>query len=231
MFLALIRTPAALSLTLFLACSSHAATKAEPPLSLDDCQVLMGQKQVSAYKKWRADALAMANQGHRGAIRALAGVANNLMACHEEALVPDQGWTVTTSTGDGSSETNSPPGIPDIAKRPAVLADLKDLVARAHAAGAFDPAYKRISAEWVAKYAVALGDAKPQAYEDAAGAYQLDCVLKHAIGKRDVQYSCQADRRVLAQLLPGVPAAFRAQADQRAAQWAQRFNPAWVDED
>ncbi|MEK8032549.1 hypothetical protein AACH06_17135 [Ideonella sp. DXS29W] len=214
---------------MIITASTHAATPSEASLDLDDCEVLIGQRQASAYKKWRAEMQALSQKGDRQAIVALAGVANNVMACHEEALVPEQGWSMSLSTPGGTTETQSPTGIPDIGKRPGVLADLKQLVDRTHSAGAFDPAYRRISAEWVTKYSSVLQDRLAQAYEDAAGAYQSDCVLKRAIGKRDLQFSCAADRRVLAQLVPLVPADVRAQADKRAAEWAKALNPALPD--
>lgn len=205
-----------------LAPSIHAAE-----LDLADCDILTGGKAAATYQRWLQTNGREADGGDREAIRNRAAVASNVLACHEEKLTGDIGWSVieTTASGKNAGDTQStlPPGIANIEKHAAAFKSLKDAVRYSHQAGAFDPGYKSISAQTVARYAGALPEALEQGYEDAAGAYEFDCVLKRSFGKRVTAISCTIDRTARAQLLPLVAPARRAVLDAQGRAWAGKM--------
>ncbi len=195
-------------------------------LDLADCDILTGGKAAATYKSWLQTNGREADGGDREAIRNRAAVAGNVLACHEEKLTGDSGWGVieTTASGKNAGDTQSklPPGIANIEKHAAAFKSLKDAVRYSHQAGAFDPGYRSISAQTVARYAGALPELLEQGYEDAAGAYEFDCVLKRAFGKRVTAVSCTIDRTTRAQLLPLVAPARRQALDAQGRAWAEK---------
>lgn len=195
-------------------------------LDLADCDILTGGKAAATYKSWLQTNGREADGGDREAIRNRAAVAGNVLACHEEKLTGDSGWGVieTTASGKNAGDTQSklPPGIANIEKHAAAFKSLKDAVRYSHQAGAFDPGYRSISAQTVARYAGALPELLEQGYEDAAGAYEFDCVLKRAFGKRVTAVSCTIDRTTRAQLLPLVAPARRQALDALGRAWAEK---------
>jgi hypothetical protein len=150
----------------------------------------------------------------------------NRLACLEEEETGDEGWSVIeTSRDDGEaavSEMSQPAGIADIARKPKALKALKDAVRHTHQAGAFDPGYRSVSAETVAKYAAALPELVEQAYADIAGVYEFDCLQKRKYGKRDSKTACIVARNARAKLTPAVPAARRAVFDEAGRDWASK---------
>ena len=197
---------------------AHAAS-----LELDDCRVLIGGRSAAAYKAWKAEATRLAAGGDADATRSLAAEANNRLVCHEEAVTGDAGWTVIQSSPDtGSTETTGPTGIADIQNRPAALAALKDAVSLAHQAGSFDPGYRAIAATLVARYQRVLPDRLESAYEDAAGVYEFDCVLKRAYGRRAAGAACASSRAVRAQLMRHLAPERRSRLDLAGRTWAEQ---------
>lgn len=211
------------SALLFFLITSGASAHAEK-VSLDDCNLLLA-------KPVRADLQALLNKNRRLAAegnadskKLLAAEANNRLACFEEKLTENSGWAVTMTSADGSSETSSTPGIPNIKKNPEAFAALKDAVKYTHDAGAGDPAYRDMSAQIVLRYLSTLPESLETAYEDIAGANHLECVLKRKFGKRDTKFVCASQRSSLAQLSVKLPADRRAALDARAQQWAENLS-------
>jgi hypothetical protein len=214
-----------------LLCIVSASASAAESLDLADCDVLFGKKDRAAFGQWISEARQHAEAGQRRAKRALAGVANNTMACQEEeAGGGDSAWSISVSSEDENDdtvvETQAPMGIPDIQRQPAAMKALREVIAQTHSVGQFDPGYRALSAEWVLKYAKVLPELLPQAYEDAAGAYHFDCVAKGTYGKRLRESACADERHLIRQLSPLVPARQRETADRRAAAWARTVDPA-----
>jgi hypothetical protein len=210
----------ALLLSSVLISGAQAAT-----FDLSDCAVLSGKQSASAYKKWKTDNQRRADAGEQDAVRHRAAVAMNWLACLQEAESGDEGWTIVEQGGDadkgGVSKTTGPAGIPEIAKKPASLKALKEALRYSHQAGAFDPGYRGMSAQLAARYATALPESVEDAYADAAGAYEFDCVLKRPYDKRDSKFACAMIRPAKAQLSLKVAPARRAQLDATAKAWAQ----------
>ncbi|MFZ6875581.1 hypothetical protein ACO0LF_26235 [Undibacterium sp. Di27W] len=205
----------------FLALTSASSQAAK--ISLDDCDLITAKPLRADFQTWLNKNRKLAGEGNVEALTMLAAEANNRLACLEEKLTEKSGWTMTMSSADGTSETTSNPGIPNIKKNPDAYAALKDAVKYTHLAGVTDPAYRGMSAELVLRYQTTLPDALETAYEDVAGANQLECVLKRKFGKRDAQYACSSHRTTLAQLTTKIPAERRAALDQKAQQWAADF--------
>lgn len=206
-------------LGLALTCASSQAAK----ISLDDCDLITAKPLRADFKDWLVKNRKLAAEGNVEAQTYVAAEANNRLACLEEKITEKSGWSVTMSGGDGASETTSNPGIPNIKKNADAYAALKDAVKYTHQAGANDPAYRSMSAQLVLRYQTVLPEALETAYEDVAGAHQLECVLKRQFGKRDAQYACMSNRSTLAQLITKIPAERRAVLDQKAQQWAADF--------
>ncbi|MBC3907455.1 hypothetical protein [Undibacterium umbellatum] len=204
---------------LALTCASSQAAK----ISLDDCDLITAKPLRADFQTWLNKNRKLAVEGNVEALTMLAAEANNRLACMEEKITEKSGWSMTMSSGDGSSETTSNAGIPNIKKHADAYAALKDAVKYAHQAGASDPAYRGISAQLVLRYHSVLPEALETAYEDVAGANQLECVLKRKFGKRDAQYACASHRTTLAQLTTKIPAERRVALDQKAQQWAAEF--------
>jgi len=202
-----------------LNCASSQAAK----ISLDDCDLITAKPLRADFQAWLNKNRKLAMEGNIESQTYVAAEANNRLACIEEKITEKSGWTMTMSSGDGTSETTSNPGIPNIKKNADAYAALKDAVKYTHLAGASDPAYRGMSAQLVLRYQSVLPEALETAYEDVAGANQLECVLKRKFGKRDAQYACASHRTTLAQLTTKVPAERRAILDQRAQQWAADF--------
>lgn len=196
----------------------HAAS-----LELSDCDILIGKKSNAAYKGWLKDNQKEAEAGDRDAIRLRAIEALNRLACYEEELTGDEGWGMTMTTSDGSSETHLPPGIPDIRKQPAAWRALNQAVKYGHQAGAFDVGHKGAAAELVVRYAADLPQQLEAAYEDAAGVYEYDCVLKRRFGRRDRDAGCASGRTMRARLTPLVSAERRQALDATARVWAKQL--------
>lgn len=192
-------------------------------LDLNDCKVLMGQKSVKAYQGWLNQQRKEAAQGHLEALRMLAAEANNRFVCHEEAVLGDQGWGITIES-QGVTESKEPSGIAQIQGKPQAFEALKEAVSRAHQAGQYDPGYRAISASLVAKYKQALPDQIESAYEDIAGNYEFDCVLKRQYGKRNSKSACVMARSTKAQLFQSIGDARRAQLDTAGRRWAETLS-------
>jgi len=206
-------------LGLALTCASSQAAK----ISLDDCELITAKPLRADFKDWLAKNRKLAADGNLEAQTYVAAEANNRLACLEERITENSGWSMTMSSGDGTSETTSSPGIPNIKKNADAYAALKDAVKYTHQAGANDPAYRGMSAQLVLRYQAVLPEALETAYEDVAGANQLECVLKRQFGKRDAKYACASHRTTLAQLTTKISAERRAVLDQKAQQWAADF--------
>jgi hypothetical protein len=192
-------------------------------LDLSDCDVLIGKKANAAYKGWLKDNGKAADGGEREAIRLRAIEAHNRLACHEEAITGDEGWGVIMTSGDGTSETHLPPGIPNIRKQPAAWRTLNEAVKYGHQAGAFDVGQKGAAAELVVRYAADLPQFLEAAYEDAAAVYEHDCVLKRQFGRRDRDAGCTSARTARARLIPLVAPERRKALDASARQWAEQL--------
>lgn len=208
---------------LTLACAAYGAQTFAADLQLDDCDVLLGHKQAADYKAWKAGALQAAAQNDLDALRELAAESNNRLVCQEEVLTGDSGWAITEETSDGVAQTTRAAGIPNIRKQPAAYAALKDAVRYNHEVGRVDPGYRALSASLVARYAQALPEALDDAYGDAMGAYEFDCVLKRKFGRRLQDAACADDRQTLAQLRTKVSADKRAALDEAARTWAREL--------
>ncbi|MFZ6733985.1 hypothetical protein ACO0LG_18800 [Undibacterium sp. Ji42W] len=115
-------------------------------------------------------------------------------------------------------------GIPNIKKNADAFTALKDAVKYTHQTGTNDPAYRGMSAQLVLRYQAVLPEALETAYEDVAGANQLEYVLKRQFGKRDANYAFVSHRTTLAQLTMKISAERRAVLDQKAPQWAANFH-------
>ncbi|MQA39133.1 hypothetical protein [Rugamonas aquatica] len=198
--------------------SAHAAG-----LELSDCDILIGKKSNAAYKDWLKDNQKEADAGDRDAIRLRAIEAHNRLACYEEKLTGDNGWGMTMTSSDGSSETRQPPGIANIRKQPAAWRTLNQAVKYGHQAGAFDVGLKGASAELVVRYAAELPQQLEAAYEDAAAVYEYDCVLKRQFGRRDRNAGCASGRAARARLIPMVAAERRQALDASARLWAEQL--------
>jgi hypothetical protein len=198
--------------------SAHAAE-----LELDDCDILIGKKSNAAYNTWRKQNQKEADAGDRDAIRMRASEAHNRLACHEEKLTGDTGWGMIMTSPDGTSETHLPPGITAIRKHPAAWRTLNQAVQYGHQAGAFDVGQKGAVAELVVRYAADLPQQLEAAYEDAAGVYEYDCVLKRQFGRRDRAAGCASARTARARLIPLVAAERRQALDAAARLWAERL--------
>lgn len=196
-------------------------------LDLSDCRIINGKRAAAEYKAWRVENGKLAGQGDRDAIGMRAADANNRLACQEEVLTGNSGWSVTVSSSDpkqaGESTTTTPAGIADIRRHPQAWNTLKEAVRLTRQAGAFDPGFKSISAQIVLRYAHALPDQLEAAYSDAEGAYEYDCVLKKPFGERNTDAACTADRSARAQLLPLVKPARREALDAAAHAWAEQL--------
>jgi hypothetical protein len=191
-------------------------------LDLSECSILSGKKSATAYKKWVDANQRRADAGDQDAIRERAGVANNRLACLEEELTGDAGYSVTFSQGEGSTtETTGPAGIAQIEKNATAFKALKEAVKYTHEAGRFDPGYKSMSAQTVARYANVLPEHLEVAYADAAGAYAFDCVLKRSVGHRQAEDACPMIRPARAQLMRKVAPARRAALDAEGQAWAK----------
>ena len=202
-----------------LACAgAHAAE-----LDLSDCDVLIGKKSNAAYKGWLKDNQKEAEAGDREAIRLRAIEAHNRLACHEEVLTGDDGWGMTITSADGTSESHLPPGIADIRKHPAAWRALNQAVKYGRQAGAFDVGHKGAAAELVVRYAADLPQQLEPAYEDAAAVYEYDCVLKRQFGRRDRDAGCASARTARARLIPLVAAERRKALDASARRWAEQL--------
>lgn len=199
--------------------SAHAAG-----LELSDCDILIGKKSNAGYKDWLKTNQKQAEAGDREAIRLRAIEAHNRLACHEEKLTGDAGWGSIVTSADGSSETTLPPGIPDIRKHPAAWRALNQAVQYGQQAGAFDVGHRGAVAELVVRYAADLPKQLEAAYEDAAGVYEYDCVLKRQFGKRDRAAGCASARTARARLIPLVAPARRQALDASARQWAEAIH-------
>jgi hypothetical protein len=199
--------------------SAHAAG-----LELSDCDILIGKKSNAAYKDWLKSNQKQAEAGDREAIRLRAIEAHNRLACHEEKLTGDEGWGSIVTAADGSSETTLAPGIPDIRKHPAAWRALTQAVQYGHQAGAFDVGHRGAAAELVVRYAADLPQQLEAAYEDAAGVYEYDCILKRQFGKRDRATGCASARTARARLIPLVAPARRQALDVAARQWAEQLH-------
>lgn len=210
---------AAILICLALNCASSQAAK----ISLDDCDLITAKPLRADFKDWLAKNRKLAVEGNVEAQTYVAAEANNRLACLEEKITEKSGWSVTMTSGDGTSETTSNPGIPNIKKNADAYAALKDAVKYTHQAGVNDPAYRGMSAQLVLRYQTVLPEALETAYEDVAGANQLECVLKRKFGNRNAQYACTSHRTTLAQLTTKVSAERRAVLDQKARQWAEDF--------
>ena len=204
-------------------CATYGAQTLAASLELDDCDVLIGHKQAADYKAWKAGALKAAAQNDLDALRELAAESNNRLVCQQEALTGDSGWAITEETSDGVSQTTQTAGIPNIRKQPAAFAALKDAVRYNHEVGRVDPGYRALSASLVARYASDLPEAVDDAYADAMGAYEFDCVLKRKFGRRLQDAACADDRQTLAQLRTKVSAEKRAVLDEAARTWAREL--------
>ncbi len=210
---------AGILICLALTCASSQAAK----ISLDDCDLITAKPLRADFKDWLTKNRKLAADGNVEAQTYVAAEANNRLACLEEKTTEKSGWSVTMTSGDGTSETTSNPGIPNIKKNADAYAALKDAVKYTHQAGANDPAYRGMSAQLVLRYHTVLSEALETAYEDVAGANQLECVLKRKFGNRNAQYACTSHRTTLAQLTTKVSAERRAVLDQKAQQWAADF--------
>lgn len=197
--------------------SAHAAG-----LELSDCDILIGKKSNAEYKDWLKTNQKQAEAGDRDAIRLRAIEAHNRLACYEQKLTGNNGWGMIITSADGTSETKLPPGITDIRKQPAAWRALNQAVQYGHQAGAFDVGQKGALAELVARYAADLPQQLESAYEDAAGVYEYDCVLKRQFGRRDRNASCASSRTARAQLIPLVAPERRQVLDASAHQWAKQ---------
>lgn len=192
-------------------------------LDLSDCDILIGKKSAAAYQGWLKDNHKQAEAGDRDAIQVRAIEAFNRLACHEEAVTGDEGWGVTMTSADGASESHQPAGIVGIRKQPGAWRALNQAVKFGHQAGAFDVGVRGAAADLVARYAADLPQQLEGAYEDAAGVYEYDCVLKRRFGRRDREAGCASARASRARLIPLVPAARRQTLDASARQWAERL--------
>ncbi|MFZ6775779.1 hypothetical protein ACO0LD_03030 [Undibacterium sp. Ji83W] len=210
---------AGILICLALTCASSQAAK----ISLDDCDLITAKPLRADFKDWLTRNRKLAAEGDVEAQTYVAAEANNRLACLEEKITEKSGWSVTMTSGDGTSETTSNPGIQNIKKNADAYAALKDAVKYTHQAGANDPAYRGMSAQLVLRYQTVLPEALEPAYEDVAGANQLECVLKRKFGNRNAQYACTSHRTTLAQLTAKVSAERRAVLDQKAQQWAADF--------
>ncbi|MES2037411.1 MAG: hypothetical protein V4495_06205 [Pseudomonadota bacterium] len=210
---------AGILICLALTCARSQAAK----ISLDDCDLITAKPLRADFKDWLTKNRKLAADGNVEAQTYVAAEANNRLACLEEKTTEKSGWSVTMTSGDGTSETTSNPGIPNIKKNADTYAALKDAVKYTHQAGATDPAYRGMSAQLVLRYHTVLPEALETAYEDVAGANQLECVLKRKFGNRNAQYACTSHRTTLAQLTTKVSAERRAVLDQKAQQWAADF--------
>lgn len=206
-------------LVLALICANSYAAK----ISLDDCDLITAKPLRADFQSWLNKNRKLANEGNVEALTMVAAEANNRLACLEEKITENSGWSMTMSSAEGTSETTSNPGIPNIKKNADAYAALKDAVKYTHLAGATDPAYRGMSAQLVLRYQATLPEALETAYEDVAGANQLECVLKRKFSKRDAQFACSSHRTTLAQLITKIPAERRALLDQKAHQWAAGF--------
>lgn len=209
------------------AAQGSSAPNAEP--DLDDCQVLLGRQQAQAFGELMNQVRTEAGRGDLPSQRVLTQILNNTMVCQEEAQGIEPMWTVQQEGLDAQghtvdTEVHAPQGIPDLKKVPEAERALRDLISAAHAAGDADPGYKALGANWVLKYAKQVPDLLQQGYEDAAGAYQFDCVRKGQYGRRLRDSACKDDRAMLRQFAPLLPVEARYPADQRAASWAKRVN-------
>jgi hypothetical protein len=217
-----------------LLCIAAPCTFAAESLDLSDCDVLLGKKDRPEFDRWLSRVHLDAKAGQLYARRAIAGAANNTMACHEEAATGnDSAWKLSVSSKDEKGQdvvgTRTSEGIKDVQQRPAALKALREVIAQSHSVGEFDPGYRTVAAEWVLKYSKILPDLLPQAYEDVAGAYQFDCVLKRSYGKRLREEACADERQLVRQFLPRVSAHQRDAADRRAAAWARTVDPSTSD--
>ncbi|MFZ6642507.1 hypothetical protein ACO0LL_22470 [Undibacterium sp. TC4M20W] len=206
-------------LGLALTCANSQAAK----ISLDDCDLITAKPLRADFKEWLAKNRKLAAEGNVEAQTYVAAEANNRLACLEEKITEKSGWSMTMSSADGTSETTSNPSIPNIKKNADAFAALKDAVKYTHQAGASDPAYRGMSAQLVLRYLDVLPESLETAYEDVAGANQLECVLKRQFGKRDAKYACASHRTTLAQLTTKISAERRAILDQKAQQWGADF--------
>ena len=198
--------------------SAHAAD-----LELSDCDILIGKKMNAAYKGWLKDNNKQAEAGDREAIRLRAIEASNRLSCHQEAITGDDGWGMIVTSGDGTSETHLPPGIPNIRKHPAAWQALNQAAKYGHQAGAFDVGHKGAAAELVVRYAADLPQYLEGAYEDAAAVYEYVCVLKRKFGRRDRATGCASARTARARLIPLVAAERRRTLDASARRWAEQL--------
>lgn len=205
---------------------AHAAKAA--PLDLEDCDVLLGAKDAARFHALSQSVEAGAARGEFEALWQRAAIANNRFACIEEARTGDSGWSVVVEQKSKSGEPQATeqvdrPVIRGIEKDAEALAALKQAQAAAQALAERDLGLRLMAAEFVSRYPQALQSGRAQAYLDAAGVYEVDCLNPGRVPKRDSRTACIGTRGTKAILTRYVDAAQREQLDRQAHDWAQQF--------
>jgi len=207
-----------------LAVPASAQVSALTEQLVDDCDVMTGKKPSAVFDKALAELRKQAKEGPgRGEL--YAQIANNRLACFEEEISGDAGWSMTVETGNGKgvSETQSPLAV-KLEKNPKALDALRESVSALRLIADSSLDYGLIAARQMLKYLPVYQNELPGIYMLAGRGAGVYCNYVRPKGvKQDWKYLCTDARQIQTELLPKIDKATRDTLDAQNDQWASGY--------
>lgn len=187
---------------------------------LIDCNVLIGGKNQTEYKKLINRLTRAAENGDIKSGLDLAGILNNRFVCFEDEINGDESWTVTVESAD-RTETTHRPTVKSLKKHPAAYSALQDVVFAYERFAMSSLSARALLGSFYARYHDALNK-NEEGYLYIASVYEAECGRQPTtdLGKS----RCRALKQDKMLYLPLLNIDRRNRLDQQAKDWASQYS-------
>lgn len=186
---------------------------------LIDCNVLVGGKKQTEYKKLVNRLRRAAGDGDIKSGLNLAAILNNRFVCFEDELNGDESWTVTVESAD-RTETTHRPTVKSLKEHPAAYSALQDVVSAYERLAEFSLSARALLGGFYARYHDDLMK-NEEGYLYITSAYYAECERQPTtdLGKSRCS-GLKQDKMLYLPLLNGDQ---RSRLDQKAKEWATQY--------
>ena len=188
---------------------------------LESCNVLLGKEKVDAFQRYMQQIKISGDAGNANLAYQYAGILHNRFICHEEIILGDQPWTITTETkGSAGSETRFRPTAQNLQNYPEAFAALKAAVAAFTKIAEKDLRARTSLGQYYADYSDVLKPSQ-EGYFYLASAYESYCSPENF--RPESKSRCRFFKHYKTSYLGLITVAERDQIDRRARVWSDAF--------
>lgn len=188
---------------------------------LEDCDVLIGKEKAKEIQAYMMRIKIAGEGGDAKLASQYAGILHNRFICHEEIILGDQPWTVTTEKkGVSASQTSFRPTAKNLQNHPDAFQALKQAVEAFSKIAEKDLSARTILGEYYADYSDVLKPSQ-DGYFYLASAYDSYCRPNFA--RPESKSRCTLLKHYKTAYLGLITVEERSQIDQRARLWSDQF--------